>query len=101
MAACGHASVKTRNDTMNDSPQSFRKTCRRYDVPGQAHCLTFSCFRRQPFLKGPQACRWLAETIERVGWVPRTHAAVDGRGRESGHPLWSLHRRRAMCIILP
>ena len=27
---------------------SHRKTCKRYNTPGDAHALTFSCFRRQP-----------------------------------------------------
>ena len=27
-----------------------RKTCKRYNNPGEAHALTFSCFRRQTFL---------------------------------------------------
>jgi len=26
------------------------KRCRRLNEPGHAHALTFSCFRRQPFL---------------------------------------------------
>jgi len=43
-----------------------RKRCKRYDVPGHAHYLTFSCFRRQPFLRGERACRWLAEAIGRA-----------------------------------
>jgi REP-associated tyrosine transposase len=48
-----------------DSPvKRFRKTCRRYDVPGDAHCLTFSCYRRQPFLTGRRACCWLIEAID-------------------------------------
>jgi putative transposase len=41
-----------------------RKTCKRYDIAGQAHCLTFSCFDRQPFLSRPRSCLWLAEALE-------------------------------------
>jgi len=32
--------------------------------PGHAHELTFSCYRRFPFLKAERACQWLAEAIE-------------------------------------
>jgi putative transposase len=32
--------------------------------PGHAHELTFSCYRRFPFLKSEQTCQWLAEAIE-------------------------------------
>jgi putative transposase len=40
-----------------------RKTCTRYDIDGQSHCLTFSCFQRQAFLSR-QRCRvWLAEAL--------------------------------------
>ena len=31
---------------------------------GQAHELTFSCYRRFPFLKAERTCGWLAEAIE-------------------------------------
>ena len=43
---------------------SKRKTCRRYDDPGHAHALTFSCFRRQPFLTRPRTCEWMLEAVE-------------------------------------
>jgi len=41
----------------------FRKTCRRYDEPGHAHALTFSCFRRQSFLSRDRARRWFIDTL--------------------------------------
>jgi putative transposase len=41
----------------------YRKLCKRYDEPGNAHYLTFSCFHNQPFLKSERTCRWLAEAI--------------------------------------
>ena len=44
----------------------YRNRCKRYDIPGQAHYLTFSCFRRQPFLRGDRARGWLAEAIEQA-----------------------------------
>jgi len=36
-----------------DAPH--RKRCKRYDVPGDAHFLTFSCFRRQAGVDEPLA----------------------------------------------
>lgn len=38
-----------------------RKTRRRYDEPGQARFLTYSCFRRQPFLADEEARHWFAK----------------------------------------
>jgi putative transposase len=43
-----------------------RKTRRSYNEPGHAHSLTFSCFRRRPFLSGDRARRWLVEAIARA-----------------------------------
>ena len=37
-----------------------------YNTPGHAHELTFSCFRRIPFLAKDRACRWLADAIRDV-----------------------------------
>jgi putative transposase len=52
-----------------------RKTCKRYDVDAQAHCLTFSCFKQQPFLSRQRTCLWLAEALS--------------AGREQGlYDLW-------------
>jgi putative transposase len=39
------------------------KTCRRYDVPGDAHALTFSCFRQQAFLARDRTRQWLVEAL--------------------------------------
>src|SRR5262249_12047496 len=36
-----------------------------YNIPGHAHELTFSCYRRYPFL-GAERCRqWLADAIQK------------------------------------
>ena len=35
-----------------------------YNIPGHAHELTFSCYRRHPFFKADRCCRWLAEAIQ-------------------------------------
>jgi putative transposase len=47
-------------------PVGHRKRCRRIDEPGHAHALTFSCFRRQPFLSKDRSRQWLVEGIERA-----------------------------------
>ena len=41
----------------------YRKTCRRYNDAGHAHALTFSCFRRQPFLSRDRARVWFFESL--------------------------------------
>jgi putative transposase len=46
-----------------DRPNKQRKTCRRYNDPGHAHALTFSCFQRQPFLNRNRTRRWLRDAI--------------------------------------
>ena len=43
-----------------------RKRCRRFNEPGDAHFLTFSCFRRQSFLSRDRTCQWLADAIRRA-----------------------------------
>jgi len=47
-----------------------RKRCRRWDVEFDAHCLTFSCFRRQPFLRSGRACGWF---LQALGEAKRKH----------------------------
>ena len=42
------------------------KRCKRYNDPGHAHELTFSCYRRQPFLNGDRAREWFVDAIERA-----------------------------------
>lgn len=34
-----------------------------FNVPGNAHELTFTCYRRYPFLAKDRTCRWLADAI--------------------------------------
>ena len=41
----------------------YRKKVKRMDVPGQAHYLTFSCFRNQPFLNKDRARIWFIEAL--------------------------------------
>ncbi|MDX1967830.1 MAG: transposase [Planctomycetaceae bacterium] len=40
-----------------------RRHRRNYNVPGQAHELTFSCYRRFRFLQAERTCQWLAESL--------------------------------------
>jgi len=46
------------------TPTGYRKRLKRYDEPGQAHYLTFSCFQNHPFLKSLRACQWLVEAVK-------------------------------------
>jgi putative transposase len=45
---------------------THRKTCKRFNDPGHAHALTFSCYRRQAFLSKDRSRLWLAEAVERA-----------------------------------
>ncbi|TWT99223.1 Transposase IS200 like protein [Botrimarina colliarenosi] len=47
-----------------------RKTCRRYDNPGDAHFLTFSCFQRRALLNSDRSREWLIDAI-RLGQQKR------------------------------
>jgi putative transposase len=40
-----------------------RKTCKRYDIPGDVHFITFSCFRRLPLLAKDRSRGWLLDAI--------------------------------------
>ncbi len=50
-----------------------RKRCRRFNDAGHAHFLTFSCFRRKPFLRRDRSRLWMLKAIERA----RTQHAFD------------------------
>jgi putative transposase len=41
----------------------YRKRCKRYDIPNQAHCLTFSCFQQRPFFSRPRSCQWMLDAL--------------------------------------
>ncbi len=51
--------------------EEHRKGCERYNIPGHAHELTFSCYRRQPFLSDERFCRFLAKAVARAMAVHR------------------------------
>ena len=50
-----------------------RKLFRRIEQPGDAHYLTWSCYRRIPFFKSERCCQWLADAIVRVAKSHRLH----------------------------
>ena len=41
-----------------------RKRCRRMNTPGQAHYLTFSCYKRQPFLARDRTRQWFIQALD-------------------------------------
>ena len=43
-----------------------RTRCRRYNFPGHAHELTFSCYRNRAFLSSDRTCQYLADSIIRA-----------------------------------
>src|SRR5580704_11953175 len=43
-----------------------RKACQRFNEPGHAHALTFSCFCRRPFLSKDRSRMWLVEAIDQA-----------------------------------
>ena len=52
---------------MEDIQQvKFRKSIRHYNTPHDAHFLTFSCFRRQQFLKGTRPLGWLCDSVTKA-----------------------------------
>ena len=54
-------------------PVTYFKTCTRYNIPGHAHYLTFSCFHGQPFLSKPRSCQWLVDAIARAKKLHEFH----------------------------
>ncbi|MBN2133541.1 MAG: transposase [Sedimentisphaerales bacterium] len=67
-----------------------RKRCKRYNIEGQPHCLTFSCFRGQPFLLHEQARGWMAE-------------ALSAERRQGLYDLWAyvLMPEHVHLVLLP
>jgi putative transposase len=50
-----------------------RKRCERWNEAGHAHALTFSCFRRQPFLSKDRSRQWMVDAIDRARDTHRFH----------------------------
>jgi putative transposase len=44
-------------------PRTHRKRCRRWNQPGHAHFLTFSCFQRRPFLSRDRSRGWFVDAV--------------------------------------
>jgi len=61
---------------MGNDTSFHRKRCKRYDIPGHAHYLTFSCYRRQPLLARDPPREWLMEAIAKAR-------------QEAGFDLWA------------
>jgi putative transposase len=50
----------------HDKPQMtshHRKRCKRYEVPGDAHFLTFSCHERRPLLSRDRSRQWMLDSL--------------------------------------
>ncbi len=41
-----------------------RKRCRLYDIAGDSHFLTFSCYKRLPLLSRPRSCQWMVQALD-------------------------------------
>jgi putative transposase len=52
------------DNNVPDADVPHRKRCKRFNLPGQAHYLTFSCFQRRPFLSKDRSRQWLTEAID-------------------------------------
>jgi putative transposase len=42
----------------------YRKLCKRYDIDGDAHHLTFSCYHRLPLLSKDRSCHWVLQALQ-------------------------------------
>src|SRR5438105_3542553 len=93
-----------------------RKRCRRYNEPGHAHELTFSCYGRLPLLSRDRTRGWLMEAIDEARTSERfdlwayvimpEHVHILIRPREPGYEisriLWRIKRpvgRRAIGYL--
>jgi len=51
---------------MDALPKNHRKRCKRWDIPGSAHYLTFSCFARRPFFTGRRSPQWFVDAVDQA-----------------------------------
>jgi len=51
-------------DVMSPTGPTHRKRCKRFDVAGHAHFLTFSCFNQRPFFPGNHAHQWFLDALD-------------------------------------
>ena len=49
-----------------DPLPEYRKKLKHYDIPGHAHFLTFSCYRRLPLLSKDRTRWWFLEALEKA-----------------------------------
>ena len=49
-----------------ETEQFITKKCKKYNISGHAHELTFSCYKNRPFLSSRRTCQWLTESIEKA-----------------------------------
>ena len=49
-----------------DTPDGARKKCQRFNIPGDVHELTFSCYKRRPFLSADRSRTYLAQAIAKA-----------------------------------
>jgi putative transposase len=47
----------------NQNTTEHRKKLQRFDIPGHAHELTFSCYHQRPYLKAPVVCTTFMEEL--------------------------------------
>jgi putative transposase len=55
-----------QSSTATGNFMNNHKSCRRYNEPGHAHALTFSCFHRQPFFSKDGSRRWFVDAVDRA-----------------------------------
>lgn len=57
------AACPSSRPAVSVTTMAHRKRLHRINEPGHAHALTFSCFRRQPFLNRDRSRQWLLKAI--------------------------------------
>jgi putative transposase len=50
--------------TLQSMSSPRHKQCKRYDISGDAHCLTFSCFHRLPLFSRDRSRGWMLDALE-------------------------------------
>jgi len=51
---------------MKTASGHYKKSCQRISKPGDAHELTFCCYRNQSFLQAERTCKYLVAAIEKA-----------------------------------
>jgi putative transposase len=58
--------IAFRYNLLMQEDRFIKKSCKRYNIPGHAHELTFSCYKNQKFLLSDRTCQWLIDSIEKA-----------------------------------